>query len=299
VGDEFGALKLIEIKSTQGGTVSTPDPNPAPEKTCTIQGFPPGTGCDEPPSVLELRYVGGTCANTTNNQWGTLECAGAPGVTEPVRIIVSQNSDGSGYVFLDTVVATVGLGDVVTAYAENAGQNVFTSSVYLRILDSGGSTLQLLKIRTDCNRPLSIADRFGAIQVVGLDHMSLGDNVAYTYVVTNPNSGTLTDVNVIDNPLGIVTVGESIDPNSSETYTKDEFISTTTMNTVTVTGMVNGVQCNEAIDGATVTVEPQHVQSKKKKHRGKKKVSKHKGHKVKKKQHHHGPGCGHHGYGWP
>jgi hypothetical protein len=296
VGDEFGALKLVEIKSTQGGTVSTPDPDPAPTDVCKVEGFPPGTPCDDPPSVLELRYVGGSCADTTNNQFGTVECAGAAGMNEPVRITVSQNADGSGYVYLDTIAATVNLGDVVEAYAENAGQNVFTSSIYIRIRNAADVSLQLLKIRVDCNKPLAIGNRFGAIQVMGLDNMSLGDNVAYTYVVTNPNSGTATNVNVIDNPLGIVTVGETIAGNSSETYTKDEFITTNTMNTVTVTGEVNGVECDEAMDGATVVVKPQHVMSKKKKHKSKKKVSKHKGHKAKKKQHHHKPGCGHHGW---
>jgi hypothetical protein len=296
VGDEFGALKLVEIKSSLGGTVSTPDPDPAPTDVCTVEGFPPGTPCDDAPSVLELRYVGGTCADTTNNQFGTVQCAGSAGTNEPVRITVSENSDGSGHVFLDTVAATVGLGDVVTAYAENAGVNQFDPSVYIRIRDGADVTLQLLKIRSDCSKPLAIGNRFGAIQVVGLDNMSLGDNVAYTYVVTNPNSGTATDVNVIDNPLGIVTVGESIAGNSSETYTKDEFITSNTMNTVTVTGMVNGVECDEAMDGATVKVEPQHVMSKKKKHKNKKKVSKHKGHKAKKKQHQHKAGCGHHGW---
>jgi hypothetical protein len=296
VGDEFGALKLVEIKSSLGGTVSTPDPDPAPTDVCTVEAFPPGTPCDDKPSVISLRYVGGTCADTTNNQFGTVECAGDPGTAEPVRITVSENSDGSGYVYLDTVVASVALGDVVDAYAANAGIDFFGSSAYIRVRDGGGVTLQLLKIRTDCYKPLAIGDRFGAIQVVGLDNMAMGDNVSYTYIVTNPNSGTVTNVNVIDNPLGIVTVGESIAGNSSETYTRDEFITTPTMNTVTVTGMVNSVECDEAMDGANVKVEPQHVMTKKKKHKNKKKVSKHKGHKAKKKQHHHKHGCGHHGW---
>ena len=296
VGDEFGALKLVEIKSTLGGTVSTPDPDPVPTDTCSVEAFPPGTPCDDKPAVINFRYVGGTCADTTNNQFGTVECAGSAGTTEPVRITISQNEDGSGHVFLETVTTTVDLGEVVDAYAGDAGVDFFDSSVYIRIRDGGGVTLQLLKIRTDCYKPLAIGDRFGAIQVVGLDNMALGDNVAYTYVVTNPNSGTATNISVIDNPLGIITVGESIAGNSSETYTRDEFITTDTMNTVTVTGTVNGVECDEAMDAATVTVEPQHVMSKKKKHRGKKKVSKHKGHKAKKKQHKHKSNCGHHGW---
>jgi uncharacterized repeat protein (TIGR01451 family) len=295
VGDEFGALTLVEIKSTLGGVVSEPDPDPAPTDVCVVEAYPPGTPCQDTPAEINLRYVGGTCADTTNNQYGTVECAGTAN-SEPVRITVSQNEDGSGYLYLDTVAATVGLGAVVDATAANAGIGQFGSSAYIRIRDGVGTTLQLLKIRTDCNKPLAIGDRFGAIQVVGLDNMSMGDTVTYTYVVNNPNSGTATNVNVIDNPLGIIAAGESIDPNTSEAFVRDEFITSDTVNTVTVSGQVNGVTCDEAVDGATVKIEPQKVISKKKKHKNKKKVSKHKGHKAKKKQHHHKHGCGHHGW---
>jgi len=296
VGDEFGALKLVEIKSTLGGVVSTPDPDPAPTDVCVVEAYPPGTPCQDKPAVINLRYVGGNCSDTTNNQLGTVECAGDAGTNEPVRITVSENADGSGNLYLDTVTNIVDLGEMVDATAANAGDSEFGSSVYIRIRDGGGVTLQLLKIRTDCYKPLAIGDRFGAIQVVGLDNMSMGDIVTYSYVVTNPNSGTATNISVIDNPIGIITVGESIPGNSSETYTRDEFITTDTMNTVTVTGEVNGTTCDEAMDGATVTIEPQQVMSKKKKHKNKKKVSKHKGHKAKKKQHQHKSGCGHHGW---
>jgi uncharacterized repeat protein (TIGR01451 family) len=296
VGDEFGAFKLVEITSTQGGTHALPDPNPDPTDVCVIQAFPAGTPCQQKPSTINLRYVGGDCTATTNNQLGTVECAGDAGTTTPVRVTLSENADGSGHVFLDTVTATVALGAVVEATAANAGVSEFDASVYVRIRDAGGATLQLLKIRTDCYKPLAIGDRFGAVQVVGLDNMSMGDNVTYTYVVTNPNSGTATNVNVIDVPLGIITAGETIAGNSSETYTRDEFITVDTVNTVTVTGEVNSTVCDEGVDGASVTVEPQQVISKKKKHKHKKKVSKHKGHHAKKKQHQHRHGCGHHGW---
>jgi hypothetical protein len=287
VGDEFGALKLVEIKSTLGGVVSTPDPDPAPTDVCVVEAFAPGTPCQEKPSVVSLRYVGGSCAETTNTQYGTVECAGDAGANEPVRITVSENSDGSGHVFLDTITTTVDLGEVIDATAANAGTNDFDSNVYIRIRDGGGATLQLLKIHTSCSKPLAIGDRFGAIQVVGLDNMSMGDFVTYSYKVTNPNAGTATDINVIDNPLGIITVGESISGNSMETYTRDEFITSDTMNTVTVTGKVNGVECTEGIDSATVTIKPQVVISKKKKHKSKKKNSKRRGHKAKKRHHSH------------
>ena len=45
VGDEFGSLKLIELTTTEGGTVGLPDPNaPLFQETCELPAAPPGDG---------------------------------------------------------------------------------------------------------------------------------------------------------------------------------------------------------------------------------------------------------------
>ena len=72
-----------------------------------------------------LRYLGGDCTQTTQNQNGSFICKGNAGVNQPVRIVVREQ-EGSSTIFLDTGdPASVEIGDVVFASAAYAGLTEF------------------------------------------------------------------------------------------------------------------------------------------------------------------------------
>ncbi len=91
-GDAFGSFRLVEITSTKGGTVTEPEPGEGPS-TCLIDGAPPPPHCVGRIESIGLRYLGGSCDETTNHQGGFVRCAGDAADTDPVRIVVT---DGRG-----------------------------------------------------------------------------------------------------------------------------------------------------------------------------------------------------------
>ena len=79
-----------------------------------------------------------------------------------------------------------------------------------------------------------------------------GDNVTYTYVVTN-NGPPVADVQVVDDKLGVIATIPALATGESQTVSKVASVCADTTNTVTVTGsLATGAVC-EATDTATVT----------------------------------------------
>ena len=77
-------------------------------------------------------------------------------------------------------------------------------------------------------------------------------NVTYTYVVTN-NGPPMTNVQVVDDKLGVIATLPALATGESQTVSKVGSVCATTTNTVTVTGsLASGAVC-EASDTATVT----------------------------------------------
>jgi len=96
---------------------------------------------------------------------------------------------------------------------------------------------------------------------VGSDQCTIpagGDNVEYTYKVTNTGSEAVFDVTVVDDQIGTVPgspIG-SLAPGAEETLTATQFVTESTTNVVTVTGeTAAGATCS-ATDSAEVIVEP-------------------------------------------
>ena len=79
-----------------------------------------------------------------------------------------------------------------------------------------------------------------------------GDNVTYTYVVTN-NGPPVADVQVVDDKLGVIATIPALATGESQTVSKVASVCADTTNTVTVTAsLATGAVC-EAADTATVT----------------------------------------------
>jgi hypothetical protein len=120
---------------------------------------------------------------------------------------VKDKSSG-GYVWLDTGShADVQEGDVLDVYALAAGQSHLKSKTYVNIYNQAGRLIEVVKFETSCDQPLRIGDKFGSVQIVGLettdsDGGSSSADVEYTYTITNTGSTPLTNVVVHDDTFG-------------------------------------------------------------------------------------------------
>jgi cysteine-rich repeat protein len=250
VGDRFGSMRLVSLTSTNGGTVTLPEP-PVPAESCEAPAAPPPPHCEGKVRVLTLRYVGGDCT-ITNTQSGKATCSGIAGTAEPVRVVITRDTS--------TVVAspsteTIELGDTFT----------ISRSPELRAdtefdIRQGSTTLQHLKIHTSCSQPLDLGDRFGAVEVVGVDSTlggpaTLGAAVEYRYTLTNGGADPIVDVVLVDDQLGEVPGSPiaSIAPGETIVLTASAVVEVDTTNVVNVTGESAGESC-EVVDSATVTV---------------------------------------------
>ena len=94
VDDLFGSVRAVQLTTTEGGTVTLPDPEPpVGAEECTIPGTPPTPHCQGKLEVLRLRYNGGDCT-LSKSQDGKATCRGDAMITEQVRI-EARNKRGS------------------------------------------------------------------------------------------------------------------------------------------------------------------------------------------------------------
>jgi len=252
VGDRFGAVRLVQMTTESGDVVNEPAP-PVASDDCALVG---STGeCDGKATRLTFRYLGGSCAETTNQQNGKLDCSGDPAGAEPVQIIVTKDASK---ITVSPATETITVGDLVTLTADKE----FKADTVFDIRQGGG-TLQSLKIHTSCSKTLAVGDIFGAMQVVTLDStkgglQSLGRTVDYAYEITNTGPTAATNISVQDDVLGVVAGSPiaNLAAGASVTLAASAFIDTTTTNTVTVAGTTGGGAGCQAMDTSTVTIVP-------------------------------------------
>ncbi|MDB4444639.1 hypothetical protein N9174_04805, partial [bacterium] len=207
----------------------------------------PVPGCKTDQEVMDLtsitfRYTGADCSASDNDQgeigdkW---DCVGEPGQGS-VNIIVIEDTGKTS-----SDKDSVNVGDTFTLSDD------FGSESTVKIGN------QILTFHTFCSQPLAVGDVIGSLEVVGINGLSPGREVTYSYEVTN-NGGTSVDVtSVFDDLLGeLLAEPKGLLPGESFTLESTAFISETTTNEVTAAAEINGtpVPCPEATDTVTVTV---------------------------------------------
>jgi hypothetical protein len=204
--------------------------------------------------VLSLRYLGGGCAAGTNPQGGKATCRDYGSATEPVRIRVTS-ADGKK-VFLDTgLPAGVHFGAVVEAKASNAGASTLPASVVIKIYNAAGAVIEELTVQTDCSKPLNLGDRFGNLQVFGMDTVdstdplpvALGAEVTFWYSINNIGGLSAANVVVMDNygnvdnsPIPMLPAG------GSSVLTRSVILDAGTLNNVTASSS-SGCAASDAV----------------------------------------------------
>jgi hypothetical protein len=268
VGDQFGSLRLVELTTTEGGTVTEAITPVEFLDICELPEAPPAPHCTTKVMALTLRYTGEGCSATTNTQEGKAKCSGDTGGS-PVEVVITKDDDK---IAVDGVIGGTGsfaVGDTfeVTNLEDYPDPKELKASTKLRLDGRGGS--QELTIHTSCSKQLDLGDRFGALEVVALDRkdrglISLGGTVEYQYKVTSPlsNTGPISvavedDPDVDDGDSTTVEIGSGItlDPGQEVTLFWARELSETTTNRATATALTDSLMC-EAVDEVTVEMVP-------------------------------------------
>jgi hypothetical protein len=262
-GMMFGSLQITSVTSSEGGTVSLEEEE---EDCSTSIDLVPPPHCQGKIKTLQLRYSGGDCSQSLNTQGsGKSGCTDVGAATaNPVRIILSDGASPppASSVYLDETM--VSGGDILTVDASgisNCSNNGQMKSV-LGFWIKDANTDELIQdgfFHTSCSQPLNLGDQFGGLQVFGLEttqggSVALGSDVEYSYVVTNPNAGTATNISIDDDILGNIASGITIPAGGSATFTATELVETETTNIATVSGEVGGQVCSPGTDSATITL---------------------------------------------
>lgn len=221
--------------------------------------------CEGKVVTMDLQYVAGDCSIAPNLQEGKAKCieSGVIDENQPVRIRVT---DGGSKTYLDTNLADVMKGDVVTASAANAGTNEFGSGTFVEVFDVNNALVQKVELHTSCSKPLDLGDRFGSVKLVTLNttdngNQSLGAQVNFNYVITN-NSAENYVGSAVDDSLGAVedpltlAQGEIFEVNISQFVLPDA--TDVFASSIVVTGALSpsGMACQaEAATTVTRTIE--------------------------------------------
>jgi hypothetical protein len=175
-GDQFGAYKVVGIKSTLGGDIDCNAPPPPP--SCAIPGDPEGTSCDAKLVDMVLEYHGQPCQNPLPNpQLGEATCSGdATGATN-----VGVTYAGMfGYAEQITPASGINDGDRIRVTSTLQSGGLFPNQKLI-ISDSGG-VRQTVEFHVSCSKPLFLGDEFGSFKLVEWTtkagtHLSLGEPI--------------------------------------------------------------------------------------------------------------------------
>ncbi|MGH0037746.1 MAG: DUF7467 domain-containing protein [Myxococcota bacterium] len=133
----------------------------------------------------------------------------------------------------------------------------------VEVRNEDGELIQELLIHTSCSEPLDLGDRFGSLEVVAMDTthgdpIALGQEVKFTYTVTNPNTFDVFDVSVED-AFGVVDGSpiETLAAEDSETLMSTVLVSESVVNMAVALGVDGaGGECGPADAATSVTVVP-------------------------------------------
>jgi len=258
--DQFGSIKIVEITSVDGGTVTPPDPTPpTPQPSCTIvKGS--GDVCDGSKVwVLQMAYTAQDCSATSHSQEpGKASCQDLGGLLDTVFIQASDKENPDDSRAKVWFQGSVDLDEVIEIAAANGGASELKADTWIHIFDApGGDLLQKVKYHTSCSQPIVLGDQVGSMQVAGViltdgSSPAAGTEVVFTYEVTNTGPVTATNI-VVTDIYGAVPGSPiaSLDPGESVKLERMVLISDSTVNMVTAMGDPG---C-QAADTVEITVE--------------------------------------------
>lgn len=121
--------------------------------------------CGSKPASIEWTYVGGDCSasNYAQDPAG-VTCGGDPGAADPVRIVMTHNTQPNR-VYFDGIV-TFGQTFVELGSAGHKNGKV-PPTTRVQIFDLAGNLLQQSDFHTSCSQPLEVGDQFGAVIITG------------------------------------------------------------------------------------------------------------------------------------
>jgi hypothetical protein len=256
-GDQFGSWTVIEVTSTLGGVVTYAPPAPeVSADACELDPVPPAPHCTSRPVAIQWRYVGGDCSHLTQDQHGHARCTDHGPTTADARVVMT---DRPTEVYVD--VADVGFGDVIEATAAHAGLAEFKANTRVSVFDDAGTLVQSLEVQTSCDQPLDLGDRFGALEVVGLDGkddppVALYTDVLLTYTVDNAAAVDVTDVVVTDDQLGEVGTVAGIGAGEAVELSRTVRLFEPTTFDVVATSLASGLATCAASDSLSVGSSP-------------------------------------------
>jgi hypothetical protein len=264
VGDVFGSLRLVELTTTEGGTVGLPDPTPS--EVCEALSDE-GRLCTQRPRSLRLRLTGGDCSASSNTQdAGKVICTDGSAPSGDVFSVLAYKDGDPSAVYLDQ--DGLSLGELVDILPAAVGRNDLDSSLTFEVWEDG-TLIQRITFHTSCSQDLRIGDVYGFFEVWGFSNpsqgtLAAGAEIQYFYEVSNIGETVASSITVIDDNGTTDTSDDfavegspidALDPGNSVTLSAFRSISEDTINTVTVQGDIAGNFCS-ATDTATVDIEP-------------------------------------------
>lgn len=237
----------------------TPQPT-GPTNECVTQLGPvPDCTTAGKPTSLTFRYTGGGCSQSNNTQaLDKAVCTATPSggiVDGEITVRAAGNSS------LTSDVYTVAPNPVAEGgeFTITFGGSTFKADSYVEIVAANGVT-ELNKIHTSCSQPLKVGDVFGSLELGAFNGQTAGNEVIYTYILTN-NGDALTNVTLSDDKLGndIINAPTTLASGETQTYEVIVELTGTVKNIATATGYLPDNQVCSATASATVTVEQPQV----------------------------------------
>ena len=129
------------------------------------------TGC---PSILSLKFAGGTCDQSSNHQ--TIQCSDKTPIVDRAYIVMSDDKFETKY-----FEGEVSVGDKFEAVISGTSHTKYRQSVIKVMVDdmeSSNSAMklaQIVKFHSSCVEPLFIGDTYGSLEITGWKNEEQGD----------------------------------------------------------------------------------------------------------------------------
>jgi hypothetical protein len=242
-----GNNQVLDCTPTPSGDTNECVMDPGTTPDCTTAGKP---------TSLVFRYTGGGCAASNNTQApDKAVCTATPtgGIVDgTISVKAAGNSSLTSDVYTLAPISVPENGEFTITF----GGSTLKADSYVQIIAANG-VKELNKIHTSCSQPLKVGDVFGSLTLVGFNGQTAGNEVIYTYTITNFGDA-LTDVSITDDKLGPIASGLTLLSGDEKTFEAAAQLTETTTNVATVSGYLDGHSC-VASATATVTVEAPQV----------------------------------------